>query len=323
MDYVLRDNPDLIRKNGRGSDYGDWLSIGADTPKEILATAYWAHDARLMSAMAAATGRTGDQRRYGELFEGIRAAFQKAYVSPDGHILGETQTGYLLALYMDLLPQSLRQAAGEHLVENIRQKDWHLSTGFLGVRHLNPVLTSMGYEDVAYRLLNTDTFPSWLYPIRNGATTIWERWDGWTQEKGFQDPGMNSFNHYSLGSVGEWLYGSVAGIDLDPEVPGFKSIVIRPFPGGGLEYASAEYESIRGMIKSAWRLEGGSLALDVTVPANTHATVYFPCPENVPVTESGIEAGNSEGVTALGRQGDRAVFRVESGEYHFKGATAI
>jgi len=323
MDYVLRDNPDLIRKNGRGSDYGDWLSIDADTPKEILATAYWAHDARLMSRMAAATGRTEDQRRYEELFEGIRAAFQKAYISPDGHILGETQTGYLLALYMDLLPESLRQAAGEHLVENIRQKDWHLSTGFLGVRHLNPVLTGLGYKDVAYRLLNTDTFPSWLYPIRNGATTIWERWDGWTQEKGFQDPGMNSFNHYSLGSVGEWLYGSVAGIDLDPEVSGFKSIVIRPCPGGGLEYASAEYESIRGMIKSAWRLEGDSLALDVTVPANAHATVYFPCPKNVPVTESGGEAGNSEGVTALGRQGDRAVFGVESGEYHFKGVPAI
>lgn len=323
LDYVLKANPDLLRLNERGSDYGDWLSIAADTPKEILATAYWAYDARLMSRMAQAIGRSQDSQKYENMFEGIRAAFQKAYVAADGRILGDTQTAYLLALYMDLLPENLRANAGEHLVESIRQKDWHLSTGFLGVRHLNPVLTGLGRTDIAYRLLGNETFPSWLYPIVNGATSIWERWDGWTKEKGFQDPGMNSFNHYSLGSVGEWLFADVAGIDLDPGEPGYKSIIIRPCPGGGLTEAGAEYESIRGKIGSRWTLSGDSLELAVTIPANTRATVYFPCPENASVTESGIEAAKAGGVTPLGRQGDRTVFRVESGDYLFKSAAAL
>ncbi len=318
MDYVLRDNPDFVRRNGRGSDYGDWLSIGADTPKEILATAYWAYDADLMSRMAAVLGKQEEAKKYAELFQQVKDAFQKEYVSADGHVVGETQTGYLLALYFDLLPAELRPKAAELLVQNIESKDWHLSSGFLGVRQINPVLTAAGYPQVAWRLLETETFPSWFYPIVNGATSIWERWDGWTREKGFQTIEMNSFNHYSLGSVGEWLYASVAGIDLDPAEPGFGRLLLRPRPGGSVTWAKAEYKSIHGPVASAWQIEGDSLSLSLTLPANTSGRLYLPCPEGAAVSESGADAATAEGVAVQPREGDCAVFDLAAGSYSFK-----
>src|SRR5215211_2381219 len=185
MDYLHEANPDLIRKNRMGNNYGDWLSPRGDhTPKHLLATAYWAHDAKLMAEMAEATGRREDAREYSSLNERIKAAFNEAFVSPDGRIEGDTQTCYLLALHMELLPEDLRSAAAEHLVRAIEREDWHLSTGFVGVGYLCPVLTETGHADVAYRLLKNETYPSWGYTIKNGATTIWERWDGWTEVNG-------------------------------------------------------------------------------------------------------------------------------------------
>jgi alpha-L-rhamnosidase len=175
----------------------------------------------------------------------------------------------------------------------------------------------MGYADLAYILLQNDTYPSWGYSIKQGATTIWERWDGWTQEKGFQDPGMNSFNHYSLGSVGEWLFESVAGIDLDPEVPGFKRFVIHPVPGGGLSYAKAQYNSINGTIESGWKLDGGTLSLDVTIPANTSATVYIPSAEGARITESGKPVEKAAGLKLLKQEKGFAIFDAGSGSYKF------
>jgi len=339
MDFIYEGNPDLIRRNRLGNNYGDWLSIDADTPKEMLATAYWAYDARLMSKMAEAIGRENDAKTYEKLFQDIRSAFQKNFVSPDGRVYplkgfkektgqipvghtyvagrGETQTGYLLSLSMDLLPEELRARASEYLVEDTRNRDWHLSTGFVGVSYLNPVLSKTGHNDVAYRLLMNDTFPSWLYPIKNGATTIWERWDGWTEEKGFQDPGMNSFNHYSLGSVGEWLYRFVAGIDLDTDVPGYRHFIIHPYPGGELTDARAVYVSINGNIASQWRKEIGRFFLTVTIPANTTAKVYVPSDEGAPVTELGKPLEEVEGLTFAGYENGCVVILLGSGTYHF------
>ena len=242
----------------------------------MLATAYFAYDASLMARIAEVLGRAEDARKYQRLFADIKAAFNTAFVSEDGRIKGETQTCYVIALRFGLLPEGLRPQAARHLVEDIVGKGGHLSTGFVGVGYLCPVLTEFGYNDVAYQLLLNDTFPSWGYSIRHGATTIWERWDGWTEDKGFQDPGMNSFNHYSLGSVGEWLFRYVAGIDTDPAHPGFAHIQVRPHPGPGLSHARAEYRSVRGRIVSDWNTAGGALALSVTVPANTTATVFLP-----------------------------------------------
>jgi alpha-L-rhamnosidase len=316
MEYLYRANPDLIRKNRMGNNYGDWLSPKGDhTPKHLLATAYWAYDAKLMAEMAEATGRQEDAEEYRDLNERIKAAFQAAYVSPDGRIEGDTQTCYLLALHMELLPEELRSAAAEHLVRTIEREDWHLSTGFVGVGYLCPVLTEAGYTDVAYRLLENETYPSWGYTIRNGATTIWERWDGWTEEKGFQSPNMNSFNHYSLGSVGEWLYRYVAGIDLGE--PGYGRIVIRPRPGGNLTHASGAYDSVRGRISSSWKIEDNQFVLETLIPPNTTATVHVPSTDDV--SEGGRPVDEAEGVEFLRAEEGETVLAVGSGRYEFVG----
>lgn len=317
MEFIQAANPGLIRRNRVDNNYGDWLSINADTPKDLLATAYWAYNARLMSRMAGVIGRKEDVRRYDELFRNIRNIFQKEFVLADGRVKGETQTGYLLALAMDLLPEKLRGNAVEHLVENIKDRGWHLSTGFVGCGYLNPVLTLMGYADVAYRLLLSDTFPSWGYSIKHGATTVWERWDGWTEEKGFQDPGMNSFNHYAFGAVGEWLYRFVAGIDLDPDEPGYKKFKIRPYTGGGLRFARAGYTSIHGKIISGWKREEGTMTMDITVPANTSAVVFVPIQDADKVTEGGKPIAEAAGIKFLRVEDGNCVFEVGSGTYGF------
>jgi hypothetical protein len=207
VEYLRLHSHDLIREKDRGNDYGDWLSIGADTPKDLIGTAFFAYSTHLVAMSCAALGRTEEAVQYENLFQDIKAAFIKRYVAADGRIRGETQSAYALALKFDLLPEDLRPKAAQHLEDDIIAKGGHLSTGFLGVGCLLPVLTRAGKADTAYRLLLQDTFPSWLFSVKHGATTIWERWDGWTPDRGFQDPGMNSFNHYSLGSCGEYLFG--------------------------------------------------------------------------------------------------------------------
>ena len=187
----------------------------------------------------------------------------------------------------------------------------------MGVSYLLPVLTQASKIDTAYRLLMQDTFPSWLFSVKHGATTIWERWDGWTPDKGFQNPGMNSFNHYALGSCGQWLFDTVAGIGLDPEMPGYKHIIIHPRVGGGLTWAKASLRSIHGLIESSWKLKDGAVTLDVTIPANTTATVYVPAADANAVLESGKPAAEAEGVKLLRHEHGEAVFEVQSGEYHF------
>jgi alpha-L-rhamnosidase len=319
MEYLHKANPDLIRKNRMGNNYGDWLSPKGDhTPKHLLATAYWTYDAKLMAEMAEATGRHEDASEYKELHGRIKAAFQEAYVSPDGRVEGDTQTCYLLALHMELLPEDLRSRAAEHLVRTIERESWHLSTGFVGVGYLCPVLTEAGHTDVAYRLLGNETYPSWGYTIKNGATTIWERWDGWTEKNGFQSPNMNSFNHYSLGSVGEWLYRYVAGIDLG--TPGYGRIVIRPCPGGGLTRARGEYDSVRGRISSSWKIEDDRFVLEALIPPNTTATVHVPSTDDV--TEGGRPVHEADGVEFLRAGEGETVLSVGSGRYEFAGRIA-
>jgi len=310
--YLQKNSKDLLRP---AHGYGDWVSIGSNTPKDVIATAYFAYSTRLLSKMAAAIGKSEDAKKYETLFQQIKDAFNKAYVSDDARIKGDTQTCYLLALYFDLLGDDKREPAAKHLVEDLKKRDWHLSTGFVGLSYLLPTLTQMGYLDIAYRLLNNETFPSWGYSIKNGATTIWERWDGWTEEKGFQDPGMNSFNHYAFGSVGRWLFGIVAGIDT--EGPGYKRIIIRPRPGGGFSYAKASYKSIHGKIVSDWRIKGRTFTLNVTIPANTTATVYVPARDAESVTEGGKPAASSKGVRFLRMEDGKAVYEVGSGNYVF------
>ncbi|MFT3780582.1 MAG: family 78 glycoside hydrolase catalytic domain [Nibricoccus sp.] len=281
--YLDRTNPDGLRTRDLRNNYGDWLCIPSDREfrthspmKNLLATAYWADDAAKMAAMARAVGRDAEAAGFTAMFEKVRTAFQKEFVLADGRMTVETQTAYLLALAFDLLPKNLRAPAADHLVKNIADLDWHLSTGFVGISHLNPQLTLAGRSDVAYRLLLQDTYPSWLYPVKHGATTIWERWNGWTEKDGFFHPLMNSFNHYSLGSVGEWLFRHVAGIELDPEKPGFQHFILRPYLGAGLSYARATYRTMHGEIESAWKLDGEKFTWSIRIPANCTAIVYLP-----------------------------------------------
>ncbi len=318
MDYIAEGNPGLIRTNRVGRNYGDWVSYRADTPRDMLATALWAFGARLMASMASNIGRCDDAQRWTDLFSRIKTTFIETYVSPDGRVAGETQTAYLVALQYDLLPRELRVAAARHLVADIERRNWHLSTGFMGASLLLPVLSEMGYDDVAYRLLNNDTCPSWGYMIKCGATTMWERWDSLTPEGTVFDPekptflhplmgavaGMNSFNHYAFGSVGEWLYRYVAGIDVDPEVPGYRRIVIHPRPGGGLTHARASYTSMHGKILTDWRIEPGDVFhLRVSIPANTTAEVHLPRQKGAISVGSGdYEFTVEDTIDAIGRE---------------------
>lgn len=318
IDFLTSNNPDGLWVNARGNDYGDWLSVEADTDKDVLATAYFAYDTHLMAQIAAALGKDGDAERFASLFERIKAAFNAAYVAPDGVIRGDTQTAYVLALHFGLLPEAKRPEALRRLVADIEAKGNHLSTGFVGVGYLCPALTDAGRADIAYRLLLQDTFPSWLYSVRQGATTIWERWDGWTHEKGFQTPNMNSFNHYSLGSVGEWLMRSVAGIDTDGA--GFGSLLMRPRLAARLPSVTAHYDSIRGRVGSTWEVKDGQFRWTVTVPPNVTATVFVPCAEGATVSEGGRPAEHAEGVTLLRRDAGCAVYETGSGAYEFAAA---
>ena len=314
VDYLKLHSDGLIRDRDRGGDYGDWLSIGADTPKDLIGTAFFAYSTHLLAKSCKAIGRTEEAAKYEQLFQDIKKAFDERYVAPDGRIKGNTQCGYAMALKFELLPDELRPKAAQYLEEDIEAKKNHLSTGFVGVSYLLPVLTQSGKADAAYRLLLQDTFPSWLFSVKQGATTIWERWDGWTPEKGFQDPGMNSFNHYSLGSCGEYLFGGIGGIR--PASPGFKTILIDPVIRPGLTWAKTSYNSVQGRIATDWKVEGKRLALEVTVPANTTATVCIPAAADT-VTEGGKPIGKTTGLKFLRQENGKTILEAGSGTYQF------
>ena len=246
---------------------------------------------------------------------GSRPASIEAYVVADGRIKGNTQTAYVLPLAFDLLDAEHARLAAKYLMADIESRGWHLSTGFIGTKDLMGVLAKLGRYDVAYRLLLNDTFPSWGFSIKHGATSIWERWDGWTPERGFQDPGMNSFAHYSFGAVYQWMVENIGGIRSDG--PGYKRILIAPQPGGGLTWADVRYTSIRGEIASRWELKDGRFTLKVTIPPNTTATVFVPAKSAAKVTCDGQKLEAMPQVKVLRQDGDRAVLAIESGTYEF------
>jgi alpha-L-rhamnosidase len=315
VEFLRAHSTNLIRDKDRGNDYGDWLSINADTPKDLIGTAYFAYSTHLVAKSCRVLGREADAKKYEQLFADIKKAFNEKYVAADGRIRGNTQCVYLMALKFELLPEEMRAKAAQYLAEDIKAKGGHLSTGFVGVSYLLPVLTAVGQADLAYELLLQDTFPSWLFSVKHGATTIWERWDGWTPEKGFQDPGMNSFNHYSLGSCGEYLFGGVGGIR--PASPGYKTIRIEPIIRPGLTWAKASYDSINGKIATAWKRDGARLTLEVMVPANTTATVIMPARDVANIRESGKALSKAEGVKFVKLENGNAVLAVGSGKYQF------
>jgi alpha-L-rhamnosidase len=273
VDYLDKSAPDHLAPE-KFHCFGDWLDIDADTPKKLIYTAYTAGNAQIMQKIAEILGKEGDAVKYEKIYDNFKQAFNKAYVSEDGIIEGDSQTCYVLALWFDLVDGKMRDKAAEHLIERIKERDWHLSTGFVGTRDLMHVLSKIGRNDVAYRLMFNDTFPSWLFPVKNGATSIWERWNSWTPEAGFGDSGMNSFSHYTYGAVGQWMFENMAGIK--PLKPGYKEFQIRPVITDKLSFVKASYECIHGRISAQWSRGDDSATLSVTVPPNTTAWIYVP-----------------------------------------------
>jgi alpha-L-rhamnosidase len=295
--------------------FGDWLNIHDDTPTPVIYTAYFAHSAKTMARIAEVLGKTADAAKYNELSEHIRVAFNRAYVAADGRITGDTQTGYALALAFDLLDSNRAKLAVQHLVENIQKHQWRLTTGIVGAKSLMLALAQMDRNDVAERLIHNDTFPSWGFSIKHGATTIWERWDGWTPEKGFQDPGMNSFNHYAFGSVYQWMVENLGGIQSLS--PGYKEIVIAPEFDSRLTSVDTTYDSIRGPIETHWERKGNRVRLKVSIPANATAIVRLPADDLRDVLESGHRGAHSHGVTFSRMEGGNAIIGIGSGTYDF------
>ncbi|MDE3127603.1 MAG: family 78 glycoside hydrolase catalytic domain, partial [Gemmatimonadota bacterium] len=308
-----------------GWQFGDWLAYhstdagypGATTGTDLIATAYLAHSADLVARSARVLGDAADAAKYAALFEKERAAFDREFVTPAGRVGENTQTAYALALQFGLLPDSLRGTAGNRLAADVRLHDDHLTTGFLGTPNLLDALTRTGHLDVAYKLLLQRTYPSWLYPITRGATTMWERWDGIEPDGSFEDPSMNSFNHYAFGAVGSWMYRTIGGIAPDPEHPGYEHSIIAPDVGGGLDSARTSVVTPYGRLGSAWRIAGRTFTLDVTVPPNTWASVTLRNTTPDRVREGGRVLAGDPGVRGVRQAGADVVVDVGSGEYRF------
>jgi alpha-L-rhamnosidase len=313
-----------------GPHFGDWLFFTMDndvfgnaaiTNKFIIAQCFWAHSTQLLINTAKVLGKKEDEAQYTALLNKIKEAFLKEYVTPKGMISSDTQTAYTLALNFDMLPENLRQQAADRLADNIARYDNHLTTGFLGTPYLCHVLSRFGHADVAYKLLMQDTYPSWLYPVKMGATTIWERWDGIKPDGTLETPSMNSYNHYAYGAIGDWMYRVIAGIDTREEGVGYKEIIIKPVIGGGLTFANADYETCYGKVSSHWKITGQTLSLDVEIPANTSASIYIPSNGKTMLTESSKSITGRKDLESAGEIEGYKIVKVNSGTYHF--ATTI
>jgi alpha-L-rhamnosidase len=310
-----------------GSAYGDWLfyhppvnnHTQADgyTQSDFIATAYFAYSAKLLSLAAAELGMKEDEKTYSDLFNSIKNVFIHEYVTPSGRVGTCSQTSYILSLMFDLLPDDLKANAAKFLVEDIKSRRNHLSTGFLGTIYLCHILTRYGYTDVAYDLLLQESYPSWLYPVKMGATTIWERWDGQKTDSTFQDAGMNSFNHYAYGAIGDWMYRVSAGIETAS--PGYRHIIIQPSPTKKLKYVKASFESSYGTIKSGWEQTGdGFMQIKVKIPSNTVATIILPVDNVSMVTEGGKPIEKINDFSNIRINGSKVTFEAGSGEYIFQ-----
>jgi alpha-L-rhamnosidase len=307
-----------------GFHFGDWLAFastasdypGATTGKDLIASAFYAHSTDLVQRAAAVLGKKEDANAYAALLPRIKEAFRREFVTATGRVGENTQTAYALALQFDLLPEEMRAEAARRLADDVRTRG-HLTTGFVGTPYLCHVLARFGHLDLAYRLLNREEYPSWLYPVKQGATTIWERWDGQKPDGTFQDAGMNSFNHYAYGAIGEWMYRVVAGLELDPKEPGYRHVLVQPQPGGGLTSAEARLETLYGETVAGWTLAGGKVTVAATVPPNAHGTVRLPAAMLAGVTEGGLAVGSAPGVKAAAQDKDDVVVQVGSGRYQF------
>ena len=308
-----------------GFHFGDWLFYRPDddndgraavTDKYLIAQCFYAHSTQLLIKAANVLDKKDDAAFYTLLLQKIKEAFLKEYMTPNGRLVSGTQTAYVLALNFDMLPEELRAQAAERLAQNVKSYG-HLTTGFLGTPYLCHVLTRFGHTDLAFELLLRKQYPSWLYPVTMGATTIWERWDGQKPDSSFQTPSMNSFNHYAYGAIGDWMYRAVAGLDTYEDGVAYRHSMIRPHIGGGFTSVSASLDTYYGKLSSSWKVEGDKLTLDVEVPVNTTATVFVPSDELSKVMEGGKPLPAMKEIEIVGTEPGYVVLKVGSGKYRF------
>ncbi|MDR3193394.1 MAG: glycoside hydrolase family 78 protein, partial [Treponema sp.] len=297
-----------------GFHFGDWVALDAKegsyfgaTPNDLTATAFYAYSASLLAFCAKVLGYEEDAKKYAKLREDIGAMYAQEFFTPRGRIAARTQTACILSLIFDLVPEACKQRTVDTLVALLAEQNNHLTTGFVGTPFVCKVLADNGHLDLAYELLLKEDFPSWLYQVTKGATTIWEHWDGLKPDGTMWSPDMNSFNHYAYGAISDWVFSAVGGLDTDRERTGFARSVIRPCPGGGISLAETKYESGYGLIAVRWEIAGGKISLSVTIPHNTDAELTLP--KAAPGTIGGVAFSPAEG-------GARAI--LGSGSYAFE-----
>jgi alpha-L-rhamnosidase len=309
-----------------GFHFGDWLGldskpdsyIGA-TDRDFIATAFYAYSTSLLVKTAKVLNKTGDFTTYTDLHAKILEAFEAEFITPSGRLSVNTQTSTVLALMFNLVDGTAKERTVKKLLELLEESKFHLTTGFVGTPYLNLVLSQTGNTEAAYKLIFQTDYPSWLYQVTKGATTIWEHWDGIKEDGSFWSTDMNSFNHYAYGAIGDWLYRYVAGIDTDEAAPGYKHIQIKPHPGPRLTWAKAALESMYGLVHAEWQLTEGDTAMEIkiTLPPNTTASIHLPNAQTASLLEDGIAIGQAKGVSELHQSDSGVSFDLGSGVYSF------
>ena len=329
IEYVHKNNPELIWVNGIGNMYGDWLNgdefklenypkTGSRIPDDVYSTVYFAVSTKLVSKMAEILGKNEEHEYYKSLAMKIKKKFIQEYISDEGIVKGDNQAAYAFALYYDLVPDNLRPKLIKNLVRAIETLDYRISTGFMTTLPLMITLARTDHLDVAYKLLFSRKVPSWFYMIDQGATTMWERWDAYVKGRGPQTSMMNSFNHFAIGSVGEWIYRIILGINLKENNPGYKHIIIHPHPKGPLNWVKGSYDSIHGKIEIEWQKLDDSFEFKISIPANTSTTVYLPTTDKDTIKESGIVIKELDSIEFIKVENETTIIKINSGTYNFK-----
>ncbi|MDF2789394.1 MAG: alpha-L-rhamnosidase [Neobacillus sp.] len=324
VEYIRVQGDNVVAWN-TGFHFGDWLGLDSKedsyfgaTPDELIATAFYAYSTRLLRDTAKVLNIVDDVERYDELFNGIKKFFNEEFITPLGRLAVSTQTAHVLTLMFDLVEGKIRERIAYDLNKLVLENDYHLTTGFVGTPYLNLVLSNNGYHETAVKLLLQETYPSWLYSVSKGATTIWEHWDGIKEDGSFWSDDMNSFNHYAYGAIGEWMYRVVAGLDMDVSEPAYKRILIQPRIGGKeLTYARATHVSMYGRIVSAWNITHEEVIVEVEIPVNTTAQIYLPFAKLEDVKEEGIDITKAAGILGMTQTEQGVALKAGSGHYRF------
>ena len=323
VEYIRAQGEDEYLWN-TGFHFGDWLALdaGSDsyigaTSRDLIATAYYALSTRLTAQAASILGYDEDADEYEKLYRHVRHAFREEFVTPNGRLACPTQTAQVLGLHFDLLDKPSRKRAAKTLKALLDENKGHLTTGFVGTPYICHALSDNGLHEAACELALKQDYPSWLYPITRGATTMWEHWDCIKPDGSFWSPAMNSFNHYAYGSIGDWLYRDILGIAPDPSSPGFKNAIINPLPCEGFSEASGALMTLYGEICVSWKLADGRFTMDLAIPENTTATVMLPCATKRGVSEGGKPLSDAEGISGVERTSEGVMLNAGSGSYRF------